>query len=174
MQMQPFGSTNLVSWQLVDLQSNRPPSVATRAEQRPLDGAEQRSLTISTDQPGRFDFGMMRALRAPCPERVPFAQVAKGHVEAGEDAAVDDRLRRNLHLARRDDLFHNVTAVVVDQQHPWAATDRGLLSCLANHRVGRSAYGFEMRLLLSIPHFDSEVIFGRFHHQRRPLCHPRE
>lgn len=56
---------------------------------------------------------MVRAL-APGPQCVPFAKVAKGHVQGGMDAAIDDCLRRDLHLAWRDELFHDVPAVVVD------------------------------------------------------------
>jgi len=35
---------------------------------------------------------------------------------------------------------------------------------LDHHRVGRSTDGFEMRLFLSVPNLDPEIVFGGVHH----------
>lgn len=120
----------------MNLQPDRAASVATRAEQGSFDRTEERVLSVSSDQPVCLDVGVMRAMFAPGPKPVPFAKITQRDIQAGMNAAVDDGLQRNFHFARGDDLFHHVTAVVVDQHHPRASPDCGLPSRLADHAVG--------------------------------------
>lgn len=121
-----------ISRQLVDLQPHRAASIAVCAEKSPLDRAEQRILAIAPDQAGRLDHGMMRAILAPGAQRVPLAQVAEGHIQPRVHAPLDDGLRRQRRLTGREDLLHDMAAVVVDQQHSRPAPDGRLPRRLAH------------------------------------------
>jgi len=68
----------------MDLQTYRAALIATRAKKRPLNAAEQRSLAVSPDQSGWL--GVMRAVRAPSRQCVPFAQITWRHVQASVHA----------------------------------------------------------------------------------------
>ena len=73
-----------ISRQLMDLQTYRAALVAARAKKRPLNAAEQRTLAVTPDQSGWL--GVMRAVRAPSRQCVPFAQITWRHVQASVHA----------------------------------------------------------------------------------------
>jgi hypothetical protein len=80
------------------------------------------------------------------------------------DAAVDNRLGRDLDLTRRDDFLHDMAAVVVNQEHARSPTDSSLPCRLTDHGVRRSAYRFEVRLFLAIPNLDPEIVLCGVRH----------